>query len=58
MVLKFFVVVEDGINIGGDKVSELVFSYRSFGGYIDDKLEGVKTVYVIKDGKRYSNGFG
>ena len=41
-----------GINIWGEKVSELVCSYSSFKGDIDDKLEGGNNVSGIKDGKR------
>ena len=33
-------------------MSELVFSYISFKGDIDDKLEVEKTVSLIRDGNR------
>ena len=38
-VMKNVVVVEYGINLGGETVSELVSSDSSFEGCIDDKLE-------------------
>ena len=41
-VLKNVVVVEDGIKLGGEKGAELVYSYSSFEGDIDYKLEGVR----------------
>ena len=37
--MKNVVVVEDGINIGGEKVSELVSSDSYFEVYINDKME-------------------
>ena len=42
---KNAVVVENGLNIGCEKVSELVCLYSSFVGDIDDNFEGEKTVY-------------
>ena len=52
-VLKNVVVVEDVLNIGGEKVSELMCSDSYFEVDIDYKLEGVNTVYVINYGKRW-----
>ena len=50
-VLKNVVVVEDGLKLGGEKVADIVSSYFSFEGDIDDNFEGVKTVSGIKYGK-------
>ena len=44
--------VEDGLKFGCDEGVELVSSDSYFEGDIDDKLEGVNNVSVIKDGKR------
>ena len=38
--MKNVVVVEDGLNLVVEKVSELVFSYSCFEGDIDDNLDG------------------
>ena len=53
-VLNYVVVVEYGLKLGGEKVADIVSSYFSFEGDIDDNFEGVKTVSGMKKGKRYS----
>ena len=46
------VEVEDGLNLGGDRVSELLCLYNYFEGEIDDNLEGKNIVSGIKEGER------
>ena len=45
-------MVEKGLNIGVEKVSELWSSYSSFEGGIDDIMKRQNTMFRIKDGKR------
>ena len=45
-------MVDNGLNIGGEKVSELVSSDSSFEGDIDDIMKRQNTMFRIKDGKR------
>ena len=52
-VIENVVVVEDGINIGGDKVSELVCSYSYFEVNINDEAEEEDFISGIKNGNRY-----
>ena len=51
--MKNLVVVLDGLNLGDERVSDLVCSNKYFECDIDDNLEGDNTVSVIKAGKRY-----
>ena len=45
-------MVDNGLNIGGEKVSELLSSDSSFEGDIDDIMKRQNTMFLIKDGKR------
>ena len=50
-VMKILVLFEDGLKLGYEKGAALLSSDSSFEDDIDNKLDGKKIVYGIKDDK-------